>query len=143
MTMIDNFLQEYKVRAVNYLIGLRTELPKIEKELKAKGERYPIQRMIEMVGDQNFRTYEYKWTNEQIEKFIDEDVKIKKETLMKKIEAKAGNIIDARHLEIFEDGHLKGIIEGDKATVSIKTIYAGGHNIQRLHYRTLIKELKK
>jgi len=56
---------------------------------------------------------------------------------LKNIEEKAGTIQEA-YLQIM-NGEINGTIKGTIATVTINTITAGGYNIQRLHYRTLIK----
>lgn len=49
-----------------------------------------------------------------------------------------GKITDAKHLEIGAKGDLNGYIIGENGTANIKTIGAGGYNIQCFHFRTLI-----
>ena len=66
----------------------------------------------------------------------------KKKALIAKIVLKAGNIIDATALRIGHGGNLDGIVIGDKATVRINTISAGGYNIQCFHFRVLVKIIK-
>lgn len=53
-----------------------------------------------------------------------------------------GPITDASGLHIGKNGELNGIIKGPKGTVSVQTIGAGGWNIQRYHFRTLIHKIK-
>ena len=55
---------------------------------------------------------------------------------------KAGNIIDASHLYIGDNGDINGYIVGDKGKVEVRTISAGGYNIQRFHYRVLVRLIK-
>jgi len=77
-----------------------------------------------------------------LDKNLDREVKAKKINLIARIEKKAGVIFDASYLKIGVDGNLNGIVEGDIDKVTVTTIYAGGYNIQCLHYRVLVKVLK-
>ena len=78
-------------------------------------------------------------TEEQIVKEVEKDVISRYKALVKKVEAKAGKIIDAGNLYFGYDAGINGVIIGEKATVTVTTIYAGGYNIQQLHYRVLVK----
>lgn len=49
-----------------------------------------------------------------------------------------GQITDASHLRVGAKGDLNGYIIGTKGCCSVKTIGAGGYNIQCFHFRTLI-----
>lgn len=40
------------------------------------------------------------------------------------------------------DGRINGIISGPRGRFSIKSIFAGGYNIQCLHVRVLVHKLK-
>lgn len=57
--------------------------------------------------------------------------------LLFRIKDKAGK---AESFNVYPNpaGGVDGWIKGDKATINIQTIVAGGHNIQRAHYRTLV-----
>ena len=63
----------------------------------------------------------------------------KKLNLIARIEKKAGKMVDTRGLTLGVDSNLNGLVIGDKETVSVHTIYAGGYNIQCLHFRVLVK----
>ncbi len=39
-----------------------------------------------------------------------------------------------------DNGEFNGIVHGESGTVTIKTITAGGYNIQPLHFRMLVKK---
>lgn len=54
-----------------------------------------------------------------------------------------GQITDAGALHIGGRGDLNGVIVGTKGKASVETIGAGGYNIQRYHFRTLINKLKE
>ena len=64
----------------------------------------------------------------------------KKKNLLKRIEKRTGEITKAS-LNIGANSELNGIIEGNKGKIKIETIYAGGYNIQCLHFRMLIHDL--
>lgn len=77
-----------------------------------------------------------------LDKVLDREVDSKRKTLIARIEKKAGEIQDAKGLHIGENGEINGTVIGEKATVKVQTVFAGGYNIQILHYRVLVKEIK-
>ena len=77
-----------------------------------------------------------------LDEMMDREVERKEKQLMYRVKAKAGNIVDASGLYIANDLNINGRVIGDKETVSVQTIMAGGHNVQCLHYRILVKVIK-
>lgn len=84
--------------------------------------------------------YGNQW-KEFIVKEIAKEKKSKYIHLVQSVMQKAGNIVDASHLYIGDNGDINGFIIGDKAKVEVTTISAGGYNIQRFHYRVLIRPI--
>ena len=70
---------------------------------------------------------------------LDKEVKAKKVQFIARIEKKSGEINEI-NLNIGVDGSINGIVVGNKATVDVYSIVAGGYNIQKAHYRVLVKE---
>lgn len=77
-----------------------------------------------------------------LNKILDEDVKDKKETFIKRIKEVIGEIKDLTGLEIGSNGEINGIAIGTKAKAKVETISAGGYNIQCWHYRVLVNTVK-
>ena len=80
--------------------------------------------------------------NEFIADLIEKDVEDKRNIFYDRVSEKAGNIVDAR-LRIGDNGEINGWVTGDKATVTVDTITAGGWNIQCRHFRVLVHEYKE
>ena len=79
------------------------------------------------------------YNNELLDELLDKEVECRKKKLISKIEKKTGEIIDASGLHFGVDAGINGIITGKLKTVKVETIYAGGYNVQCLHYRLLVK----
>lgn len=71
------------------------------------------------------------------------DKKAKREMFYARIAEITGAIKDAKYLTIGDNGEINGIVYGDKGTVSVETISAGGWNIQCFHFRVLVRDLNK
>lgn len=84
--------------------------------------------------------YNQKRGTQFLDNLLDKEVKLKKVQFIARIEKKAGNIKDV-NLTIGIDTSINGTVKGDKATVSVYSIMAGGYNIQKAHYRVLVKEI--
>lgn len=79
----------------------------------------------------------------KIIKRIDNQAKTKREMLYTRAAAAVGKITDASHLHIGLLGEIEGDLIGEKGMVRLQTVWAGGHNIQQLHFRVLISPLSK
>lgn len=62
--------------------------------------------------------------------------------LAQRIGEHVGKITDAQGLHI-QNGEIAGVIYGEKGSASIQTIGAGGYNIQRFHFRTLVHPIEQ
>ena len=69
--------------------------------------------------------------------------------LIERIKDKIGEVKTYKNLHV-TDGNawhdngtaINGFVEGEKGKVQVSSIVAGGHNIQRLHVRVLVKKVK-
>ena len=148
-----NLLLQQQKEYVNKFnnVAVRLSLPKEEQE-KFKQEMdnfhrkkfYPFRDSNKLLMS---LTQRYGSSSEKIlphlEKILDDEVNKKRQKLLLQIESKAGEIVDASFLRLSGKGELNGFVTGTKATVEVETIFAGGYNIQILHYRTLVKVIKK
>lgn len=74
--------------------------------------------------------------------FLDKEAAKKKADIIARCNDKAGGIDKVEWTYIGPDGRINGIISGPKGRFSIKSIFAGGYNIQCLHVRVLVHKLK-
>lgn len=119
------------------------EYKRIEKELH---EEYKIER-------EAFRS-NWSWLSPYIlyndvldEEKVKKDLQIeadrKYDFIIERTQKIVTEITDASYLRIGEAGELNGYIIGTTGKAKVESVYAGGWNIQCLHIRTLIHEIKK
>ena len=77
-----------------------------------------------------------------LERTIDNEMRSKMLDLAQRIGEKVGRITNASGLHV-QNGEIAGVIYGENGSATIQTIGAGGYNIQRFHFRTLVHELEQ
>lgn len=131
---IKIFLENWKVNTLEYYKGLKKEYYENGKSMTFKENE---KLMCGKYGNGVFRTI--KENHEKTyEAIIAKEADNKYKKLIASIENKAGTIVDAAGLSVAKDGTINGLIVGEKETVRLETIKAGGHNVQCLHFRTKV-----
>ena len=78
----------------------------------------------------------------KLQKELAEEANRKYDFIVERTTAITGKITDASALRIGAKDDLNGYIIGERGTAKVKTIGAGGYNIQCFHFRTIINKLK-
>lgn len=78
---------------------------------------------------------------DRLEKDYQRDCELKYDDIIERTNDLIGEIKDASGLEVNNKAGLDGIIVGERGTVKVNTISAGGYNIQCFHFRTLIHKI--
>jgi len=97
--------------------------------------------VVNLVGDMNMNGGKNKEV--VLDKFLTKQVDIKRKQFVSKVKNIVGEITDASGLRIGVDGNINGNVIGTDNTCSVQSIYAGGYNIQCLHYRVLVRVSKE
>lgn len=146
---IKAFINQWKVKAVNYYNQALDDYKEEKQELNNLNpcsDDYKNKKLelIDkygkwVIGDLALRAP--KDAQEQIIKNIEREAIAKEQMLIKRVNKAVGTIVKSITLNIGVNGELNGIIEGINGRCKIETIYAGGYNIQCLHYRVLVHNL--
>lgn len=167
---IEEFFNAAKARAVKSVIKARMEVieriadfrknmdalwdaapesEKVEVYLKWNGERITRRLMKHTWAGRKetaiYRKMPYRgYNNADAVRKTEEDCDAKRVQFIIRTNAITGDTITgaALHLD-FKSGDVNGTITGERGTASVKTIGAGGYNIQCYHFRCLVRELKK
>lgn len=147
---IKEFIKQWKVRAYEYyrnaIVDCKKEIIKIY-DIDDSWDRRSA--FIELRNKYNALIVELSRPGyyspearaEKITKFIEKEAIMKEQILIARVNKAVGKIVKAINLEVGVNGELNGIIQGENGTIKIETIYAGGYNIQCLHYRVLIHKV--
>ena len=138
---IDLFLAEYKEGMIVYyqkMFDRQREIWKIKDREEYKDAQYEFyyantKSDIEIVKEYSMMG---------ILKLIDKDLVNRKAAFIKRVKAKTGDVILESNLRMGTDGSINGFVKGEDASVDVYSIIAGGYNIQKLHYRVLVREIR-
>ena len=141
---IESFLQNWRNKAYEFYVDDFKKVIPFLSELKELDLKYTEKekRLTNRFNSITLSLYNDIDAIDKLNKILDNEVKRKREELFDRVCKVVGDIIDASNLKIGNDASLNGIITGKNGRVNLTTIYAGGYNIQCLHYRVLIHKIK-
>jgi len=133
---------------ISFIDILKPILDKKESEgiNQAEYEKYMADNKenIQLLIHKSKEMEEYALVNWDNEKWSKKDILEVHDFMLKELiimlKDTVGSITEIRRLEYNPNKGMDGTIEGTKGAVSINTVLAGGYNIQKLHYRTLIQK---
>lgn len=96
---------------------------------------------VSAVTERVTNAYRKEIDTEMLETIIHQEKVRKADSLMRRVADMVGEVTDASGLYIADNLELNGTVVGTKGSATVTTIYAGGYNIQCLHFRVLIHRL--
>lgn len=151
---LKEFFENWKVEILKYVDERLEEYNKVVDEYNkwARENNYASQPQ----RSEEYRKYRSKvksiltgWVavrkekgSKDFEKYVDRYMRDRYVELVNKVSDITGTITNV-DLDIGVDGSINGIVTGTEGTANVETIVAGGYNIQCLHYRVLVHEVKK
>ena len=111
---------------------------------KAEMENYtkPRNELLEKAGFHELSEY-VRISGRSLEELKHENLEDAQQSvlnLIDRVEDKVGKVTDWKGLHFGRNGMLNGRVTGNCGSVYVETIGAGGYNIQRFHYRVLLKK---
>lgn len=137
---------------------IATEMPEIfrqcQQELADEWTAYDIkarEKMIEKKRELEYKEFRELYSYSQEEGLNRDDEQIRSSNLRdaeafiidlyNRVKSVTGEVTDWTGIH-YSGKALNGIVVGKSGTAHVETILAGGYNIQRLHYRVLVKTIK-
>lgn len=149
----DHEINEDNLKAITNSMGKRKYSDtKIEKMLSREIPSYEARNLKIEIGSQKYKEWAAGITANDInfvemmgkvdnylEGALENEAKDRKNMFLIRVEKKAGKILDMNGLTLGADGSINGKVIGEEKEVKVKTVFAGGHNIQCLHYRVTVR----
>lgn len=146
LNAIDTFLADYKVRMMTYYTELRDKYYSLDRAIcdawnsgnrdEARALRVDMENFHKVHGATNIAVIRHHFRD--LESVVDKDLANRKVAFIKRITDKVGDV-ESADLHIGEDGSINGTVEGAEGKAKVSSIIAGGYNIQKAHYRVLVK----
>jgi len=137
---LDTFINEWIVRSKQYYADLR----KMRREVYDATDGMNCQESSIYLAQNWYGKYPMVAINmldygiDHLHEIIEKDAEKRKADFLARISKKVGNITEC-NLRMASDCEINGTATGDLGTARVSSILAGGWNIQRLHYRVLVK----
>lgn len=113
-------------------------LPQIIKDFLADWQRRAIEFYMTRHDNSKNDMFRYR-SAEYIEKAIQQEAQDKGIEIASRVADKCGQIVNAAGIKIGANGSINGLIIGTNGSAEVETIFAGGYNVQCLHFRVLVK----
>jgi hypothetical protein len=138
-TALNEFIDNWKELSFNYYEELRAEQHDIY-SIKDREAQKDAQYSFYDKTSKSDRLLVNNYSPKGIKEIIEKDGEARKIQFIARINKKVGNIKEA-NLTIGIDLSINGTVVGDKGKATVYSIIAGGYNIQKAHYRVLVKEV--
>lgn len=159
---ITEFLNNWEEEAIEWYTKQQAEFLKArtiyyaqDRELCERGNRCRDGKERAAIREQNWKlTKEFnaRWRemiylngkgdfDAEMRKMVADEKNRKYDDIINRTNEEVGTITDAAGLKVDGRCNLNGFIIGERGTVKVESIYAGGWNIQCLHIRTLIHKI--
>mgnify|MGYP003964034699 CR=1 FL=1 len=139
---LNEFIDNWKELSFNYYMDLRSKKKELYDEIRGLDfdERCERQWAFYRKHGKTNVFFAEQNSQDQIKAHIERDGEARKIQFVARINKKVGDIKEA-NLTMGADLSINGTVVGDKGKATVYSIIAGGYNIQKAHYRVLVKEV--
>ena len=138
-TTIDTFLAKFRVGMVDYYQEIRDDKKVMREETAGMNTYDKYDHPFYSRHSKKDVSLATEYGQKALEEIIDKDLVSRKVRFIASIENKLESEPTDSKLNIGIDGSVNGSVSCATNTVSVYSILAGGYNIQKLHYRVLVK----
>ena len=140
---VEAFLKNWEAQAIGYYKAEVEEYYKMKVELahmRWSERQYHLRARFTGAVEKYCEIYNDEKRNEKIVADMAKEVEARRIDLYNRCAKIVGTVTDAIGLRLGNNGSINGFVIGTEGKAEVETIYAGGYNIQCLHYRVLVKK---